>query len=161
VLADSKPTREPGPLVPIPILMVALVVLLGGTLLWFLVLRGGADDSGEPVLTAEAKQYVRNLGLSQVRMQAAESYAGHRVIEILGSIANNGDRTLRSVSINCIFYDYGNQVILRQRVPIVRERAGALAPGETQEFRLPFDNVPAGWNQTLPQLVIAHIAFAD
>ena len=37
---------------------------------------------------------------------------------------------------------------------------GALKPGESRPFRLPFDDIPAGWNNQMPQLVIAHIEFA-
>jgi len=42
-------------------------------------------------------------------------------------------------------------------VPIVRT---ALKPGETRAFRLPFDDIPEGWNNQLPQLVIARIDFS-
>jgi hypothetical protein len=34
-----------------------------------------------------------------------------------------------------------------------------LMPGETKEFRLPFDTLPESWNQALPDLVIAQIVF--
>ena len=30
---------------------------------------------------------------------------------------------------------------------------------ETKPFRLPFDNIPESWNQTMPQLVMARIEF--
>ena len=55
------------------------------------------------------------------------------------------------------FYDVSGLVVLRERVPIVKT---PLKPGETKEFRLPFEGVPPSWNQTMPQLVIAHIAFS-
>jgi flagellar basal body-associated protein FliL len=158
-LGKQNTTR--GPLVPIPFLVGIALVALAGTLVWFLFLRGAPEQDQEPVLTTEARQYVQNLGLSEVRMQAAESFAGHRVVEILGRISNNGDRSLQSVEINCVFYNFANEVILRQRVPIVRRRESPLQPGDSREFRLPFDNIPAGWNQSLPQLVIAHIDFAE
>jgi hypothetical protein len=48
-------------------------------------------------------------------------------------------------------------VVLRERVPIVRS---TIRPGETRTFRLPFEGIPQSWNQALPQLVIAHIAFS-
>jgi hypothetical protein len=49
---------------------------------------------------------------------------------------------------------------LRERVSIVNSKMGGLAPGETKAFRLAFDSVPEGWNQALPQMVIAAIEFA-
>jgi hypothetical protein len=36
-----------------------------------------------------------------------------------------------------------------------------LKPHETRAFRLPFDDLPEGWNQTVPGMVIAGIAFAQ
>jgi hypothetical protein len=36
---------------------------------------------------------------------------------------------------------------------------GGLKPAETKAFRLPFDNIPQGWNNQMPQLVIAGIVF--
>jgi hypothetical protein len=110
-------------------------------------------------LTGQAKAYVRNLQLADVEMKATESYMGSQLVEILGKITNNGDRTLRQVDLNCIFYDAYSQVVLRQRVSIVRPRTGELKPGETKSFRLPFDTLPQSWNQTMPQMVIAGILF--
>jgi hypothetical protein len=50
-------------------------------------------------------------------------------------------------------------VVLRERVPIVSQKIGGVAPGDTKSFRLPFDNIPESWNQMMPQLVIARIDF--
>ena len=52
-----------------------------------------------PKLTAEARAYLGNLALSNVRMQAAESYVNQRVVEILGEITNNGDRATKASTI--------------------------------------------------------------
>ena len=37
---------------------------------------------------------------------------------------------------------------------------GGLKPGETKSFRLPFDDLPQSWNQSMPQLVIAGVKFS-
>jgi len=63
------------------------------------------------------------------------------------------------VELYCVFQDYRGQVNLRQRVAIVSPQMGGLKPGETKSFRLPFDNLPDSWNQTMPQLVIASVKF--
>jgi len=57
----------------------------------------------------------------------------------------------------CVFYDSIGQMVLREKATIVRR---ALKPGETQAFRLPFDDIPASWNNQMPQLVIAQIRFS-
>jgi Protein of unknown function (DUF2393)/Protein of unknown function (DUF3426) len=118
-----------------------------------------SGPSGPPGLTPEAKAYVKNLKLSDVEMKAAESYMGSQLVEITGKITNNGDRPLQQVDLNCVFYDAYNQVVLRQRVSIVRTKTGGLKPGETKSFRLPFDTIPQSWNQSLPQMVIAAVLF--
>lgn len=136
---------------------VVAALLIGGLVAWFL--RASSSGSGPAPLTAEAKAYVRNLGLSEVQMSAKESMMSSTLVEITGKIQNKGDRTLRLVEINCVFYDAYGQSVHRERVPIVRARSGSLKPGEMRQFRLPFDALPASWNQALPQLVIANIDF--
>lgn len=140
-------------IIPIAI-VVALVPIAGG--LWWYLERGPREPSQRPGITAEAKAYVRNLKLSGVGMKATENFAGAAVVEIMGNITNSGERTLSLVELNCVFYDTAGLVVLRERLPIVRS---ALKPGETRQFRLPFEGIPQSWNQALPQLVIAHIRF--
>jgi hypothetical protein len=139
--------------------VIALVVILGGAGFWFLERAANQPPPGPPALTAEARAYTRYLGLSGVEMQAHTSYLNQQVVEITGNLQNKGDRKLALVEINCIFYDPYGKVVLRQRVPIVSRKMGGLAPGESKQFRLPFDTIPEEWNQTTPQLVIAQIQF--
>jgi hypothetical protein len=97
------------------------------------------------------------LQLTNVSMKATESYVGQTVTEIEGKIANSGSRTVEHADVYCVFYNSYGEVILRERVPIV---VTALKAGETRAFRLPFDDIPGGWNNQMPQLVIARIEFA-
>jgi hypothetical protein len=116
-------------------------------------------NSGPLELTAEAKSYTRHLALSGIEMKAAEAFSGQSVVEVVGNIGNKGDRKLKVVDVMCVFYDPYNQVVSRERASIVREKMGGLNPGDTKPFRLAFDNLPATWNQAMPQLVIAGIVF--
>jgi len=147
------------PLLRLPVvLFLALAIALGAGF-WYLEKAGAPPPKG-PVLTAEAKAYTRQLSLSDVSMKATENAIHQQVVEIEGNIRNNGDRHLRSVLLSCIFYDAYGQVVLKERVEIVRARTGGIKPGETKTFRLPFDNLPGSWNQAMPQLVIAEIVFS-
>ena len=92
-------------------------------------------------------------------MTAAVAFNGTKLVEIKGTIGNQGPRSLKQVEITCVFYDAYGQVVLRERVPIVSPKIGAVRPGENKPFRLPFDNIPEAWNQNMPQLVIARIDF--
>lgn len=142
----------------------ALRPLIGAVALLLVALVGYLEFAPKPKpeeipLTAEATAYIRNLALQNVDMTAKLDYFSQKVVEITGEIGNTGGRNLKLVEVNCVFRDYANQVVLRQRSAIVSAKMGGLKPGETKPFRLPFDEVPANWNQQLPQLVIAGIEF--
>lgn len=156
ILSTKVQPAEPASRVPF--LIVGLVLILAGA--GFVYLRETAPPgSTAMVLTPEAKQYVRNLKLSDVGMKANESYMAGAVVEITGKITNNGPRELKQVDLYCVFYDTMGQVVLRAPVSIVRAKGGGLATGATRDFRLPFDNLPASWNNDMPQLVIGQIVF--
>lgn len=149
---------------PIHTAVIVVVLVAGGAALWWFLLRTPPKPAEPPPLTEEAREYVRNgyLALSNVEMKAAENYMLTTLVEITGNIANKGPRAIAAVELNCIFYDPYGQVVLRQRVPIVRPVKGKpFQPEESRPFRLPFDNIPSGWNQMLPQLVIARIDFEN
>ncbi|MDQ6679290.1 MAG: FxLYD domain-containing protein [Acidobacteriota bacterium] len=138
--------------------ILAGVLVLAG-LAGFFVLGPKPKPPAEPVLTAEAKSYLGNLGLSDVSMQAADSVAKVSLLEITGKISNKGSRAVEVVQITCFFHQPNGQVVQRDRVMVVGPRTGPLEPGATKPFRLNFDNVPDTWNQTMPDLVIAQIRF--
>jgi hypothetical protein len=153
--ATKTPAAAQKPLLRAPVVIIALVLVLGGAGFWDLERESGSSTAG-PTLTAEAKDYVKHLKLSEVDKKATESYLKQSVVEILGKITNTGDRTVRLVELNCVFRDPYRQLVLRERVAIVKS---PLKPGETRSFRLPFDSVPESWDQDIPQLVIAQIRF--
>jgi hypothetical protein len=144
--------------IPPAVVIVGIVLLAGLAAFVYLDHAAKQPAAPPPPLTSEARTYVRSLKLSDVQMEAHESYMKQSIVEITGKIENAGDRTLRLVEINCVFYDAYGQVVLRERVPIVKQN-NRLAPAEIKSFRLPFDNVPESWNQAMPQMVIAHIDF--
>ncbi len=160
-MAANKTATPKKKQVSIPPLAIVIVLVLAAGLAGFLYLDRAAKrpPPPPPPLTAEARAYVRYLKLSNVEMKAHESYLKQSVVEITGNIENTGDRKLGLVEITCVFYDAYGQVVLRERVAIVSQKTGGVAPGETKAFRLPFDNIPESWNQMLPQLVIARIDF--
>ena len=135
--------------------ILGIALALAGGLIWFLNRPKPAAEAA--ALSADAKAYVRNLQLTDVSLKATESYVGQTITEIEGKIANTGSRTVQHADVYCVFYNSYGEVILRERVPIV---VTGLKPGETRAFRLPFDDIPGGWNNQMPQLVIARIEFA-
>jgi hypothetical protein len=159
--ADNRNTKteETKLAIPVPLVVGAVVVALGLGAWALYDYWERKHPPPPPVLTAEAKQYVHSLQLSEVEMKAAESYMKQKVVEITGKVANAGDRAVNVVEINCVFRDAYGQVVLRERVAVVGRRTGTLTPGDKKTFRLAFDNIPESWNQALPDLVIAQITF--
>ena len=139
--------------------VIAILILLG-TGVWAYTQYLDRHNTSDLPLTPEAKLYTRNLQLSDVELKAKENYFQQAVVEINGKIANTGDRPLDTVEIYCVFRDPYGQLVLRRRLAIVNPRMGGLKPGETKTFRLPFDDLPQSWNQSMPQLVIAGVKFS-
>ena len=136
--------------------LVAIVLIAAGV-----YLGRPAKQPPEVVASPEAKAYVQNLALSDVRMNASENFMRQQVVEIQGKIANQGPRALRSVDVYCLFYGADGRQLYRERVAIVPPSGAPLKPSEVRSFRLPFDTLPDGWNQAMPKMVIAHISFTS
>ena len=134
-------------------------VLVLGALAGFLFYNPKPASLSAPVLTAEGKQYLSNLALSDVEMKAADSTLNVSLLEITGKIANKGTRPLQQVRVTCLFREPNLRVVKRERVTVIGLRTGTLEPGATKSFRLNFDDVPQSWNQTMPDLVIAELIF--
>jgi len=142
------------PLVPIAVAAAVVLTLLAG----FAFLNHPAQKTVEGSASQEAKAYIANLALSDVSMQASENLVNQKVVEVLGNISNNGPRELASVDVYCLFYGVDGHLLHQERLRIV---GGSLKPGATESFRMPFDSLPDGWNQALPKMVIAQIAFVN
>jgi len=142
------------PMTAVVIGVLAVAVLAGGL---FYLNRPATPAAQNNEASAEAKAYLKNLQLSDVNMQATENFMHQQVVEIQGKIGNKGPRKLALIEVYCLFYGLDGKEIHRERLTIAR----ALPPGETRAFRLPFDSLPEGWNQAMPKMVIAQIAFSN
>ena len=134
------------------------LILIAGVFGW-LTFGSPPQQPKSPVLTEEAKQYINNLAFSNVHIQAAESVINQRVVEILGDITNKGDQTVRLAEVTCVFKDYYGKELQRERVTLIGQTTGPLAPGASKPFRLAFDDLADTWNQAYPDFVIAQIQF--
>ncbi len=140
-------------------LLIALGLLLGIAGVGYLEWKGRSDLPVEQVvLTDEAREYLTSLDLSDVEMGATDNSLGQTLVEITGTIRNIGDRPVRSIRLNCVFFDVYGIELHRVLSTIVRSSQG-LQPGGEVPFRLPFDDIPDGWNQVLPSLYVAEIVF--
>ena len=154
-MPESKPKFE----ISATVLVLAAAALAAAGVIAWLTWGPKPAPPAPAVLTAEAKQYLGQLHLKNVAMQAAEAYVGQRVVEITGDITNSGPRKIALIEVTCFFRNVEGQPIQRERVTVTGGRKGPLDPGATKPFRLAFDNLSPEWNQALPDLVIAQIQF--
>jgi hypothetical protein len=143
---------------PASIVIALAVILILGVFGW-LTFGPKPAPPPAPVLTPEAKAYVGNLQFGNVHIQAAENMVNQRLVEILGDITNKGDRDIKVAEVTCIFHDYSGKELQRERAELIGQTTGPLKAGAKKPFRLAFDDLAEGWNQSYPTFVIAQIQF--
>jgi hypothetical protein len=162
--------------IPPMAIVAGVVVLVGAGGFLYLDRASKQMPAGPAPPTAEARAYAKNLrfvaddgiNLENPKMESHESYLKQSIVEISGNILNSGERQVDSVEITWLFKEPGavmpdgqlyQEVIWRERTPLVTKKMGGLAPGQFRHFRVSFDNIPDSWNQAMPSLVIAGIEF--
>ena len=121
-----------------------LVLLLAGC---------GQNRSGPPV---EDLSYASQVKFSDLHLSAEENFLGQQVVHLNGKAANSGTKAVSQLRVRLHFRDLMDQVVLREEHEIF-SGAQPLAPGQSREFDVSFDTVPASWNQSVPQLEIVSL----
>jgi len=123
------------------------------------------------VRTASASDpYAAYLAIRNVQISQATNFAGDQLTYVDGTVSNQGDKTVTSVSVRVFFAnDDGEQpqtkqvplMLIRTRLPYVDTEPVSAAPlksGASREFRLIFDDVSTLWNQQIPKVKVAGIS---
>ena len=116
--------------------------------------------------TLQPSTYAASLELSDVRLSQAENFAGSQVTYVDGTVTNHGTQTVTGITASATFpNDVGEApqvetlplLFIRTHEPYIDTEpitSAPLAPGQSQEFRLIFDDINGLWNQNPPQLAI-------
>ena len=142
-----------------PILVgLAVVAIVVGILV--LILRSEQKPPAEP------PAYAAQLKLSDLKTSAAQNFVGATVSYLDGVISNTGNQTVIHAVVAVTFKDDMGQTAQREDVPFHCLRTGGpyddagdlnmsqLEPGQSNPFRLTFDNISAQWNHAYPELRI-------
>ena len=152
--------RDNSRLIIIAAVVVVISVMLG---LAFLLRE-------PPKQVVPPSPYIAQLKLSDFKMSAAENFIGATVSYIDGDITNTGDKTVTRILVEVNFEDSMGQLAQREELPLrvlrtngaylepVDLRVAPLAPGQTEPFRLTFDNISAQWNHQYPDLSITDVS---
>ena len=131
----------------------ALVLLAG---IWWMSRR---PPSTQPPPSAESLAYLAQIQLTDFHMSQADNMVGSNIIYLDGKIANVGSKTVRHLRVRLFFYDNMSQIVLKEEQDIIPVSAPPLTAGETRDFQLRFDRLPAPWNYQPPQFQLVALEF--
>jgi len=112
-----------------------------------------------PALSADARDYLAQIAITDARMSAAETPLGTTETYLDAHVVNRGSRTVRQLDLQLNFEDMMNQVVLQQISRPVTENTAPLEPGETRNLHITFDHMPAEWNQGPPVFTPVYVEF--
>ena len=113
--------------------------------------------------------YAANLKFSDLQTSAAQNFVGATVSYLDGTITNTGDKTVIHAVVQITFKDDMGQTAQREEAAIRVLRTGGpydeavdlnvspLAPGQSKQFRLTFENISAQWNHAYPDRQITQV----
>jgi len=152
--------RQESSLRPILVGIVVVGIVVGVLALIFRV---------EQKKPAPPPAYAANLKFSDLKTSAAQNFVGATVSYIDGTITNTGDKIVTHAVAQITFKDDMGQMAQREEIPIRVLRTGGpydeavdlrlspLAPGQSEPFRLTFENISAQWNHVYPDLQITQV----
>jgi len=138
------------------VVAVGVLVAIGG--------HGSAPAVKAGPGLAPLAPYAASLAISDVHMSTASNFAGGKMTYIDGKIANHGNQTLVSATVQVAFRNDLKEIAQKETMPLTLIRmhepyidtepmsAAPLKPGEEREFRLILDSVAADWNQQYPEI---------
>jgi hypothetical protein len=113
--------------------------------------------------------YAANLKFSDLQTSAAQNFVGATVSYLDGTVTNTGDKTVIHAVVQITFKDDMGQTAQREETAIrvlhtgglydepVDLNVSPLAPGQSKQFRLTFENISAQWNHAYPDLQITQV----
>ncbi len=159
---NLNPTNEPAESSFRPILIgLVIVVIVVGAIVFV-----SRSDQKKP---AEPSPYAPNLKLSDLKVSAAQNFAGATVSYLDGQIANTGNQTVIHAVVQVTFKDDMGQTAQKEELPIHVLRTGGpydeavdlnmspLLPGQTKPFRLTLEDISAQWNHSYPDMQVTQV----
>lgn len=160
---EHPTAREPRSPLPWIIALAAVILVIG--ILVAVSHHGQPANPGGAGL-APPDPYAARLPITNLQMSQAGNMAGSQTTYVDGRIANTGQKTVTAITVQVAFHGFTNPIAQKQTMPLalIRMRdpyvdtqpvsAAPLAPGDSRDFRLIFDNIPQDWNQTYPEIRI-------
>lgn len=129
-----------------------VVLLLGGVLLLTRKSERAVLSGQRLPLGSIEKAYAESIHFRDLRMSRAANFLNQEVTFLFGVVSNNGSRTIREMEVTVEFRNMINQLVLRETQRIFGRYAAPLPGGQSREFQLTFEHIPADWNRQYPSL---------
>jgi len=107
----------------------------------------------------ELAQYSSKISFANFRASAAENLAKHTIYYIDAEVKNDTGRPIAVLQVRTSFYDLDGQSVFREPAMVVKENQTPLPSGQSREFRMAFEGLPAAWGRTAPRLEITRLVF--
>lgn len=113
--------------------------------------------------------YAVNLPLSELAMSESTSLSGGKSTFIDGKVRNAGSATVTGITVQVLFRNEEGMppqvetlplTLIRTREPYVDTQPVSAAPlkqGDSREFRLIFESIPANWNMQMPEIHVVRV----
>lgn len=135
---------------------VVVVFIVFGAFYLAMRFSGGTSPAVQkPLPFGPAEQaYVNEIQFENFNLSRFENMLHQQVTYLNGDISNKGGRKIRSVEVTVEFYDRANHVVLRDTRRIIGNGTHPLESGETSDFQIGFEQIPASWNGKFPSVHI-------
>ena len=155
------PTEERSRL-PVAFLVgIAIVALLVGAAVLYSRYSAPAGPEVEKALPAgPAEQaYAQQIHFLEPKMSRAANFLNQEVTYVFCTVENGGDRKIQQIEITVEFHDPFNQVVLRDKQRLFLPTAPPFLPGQQRDVQIPYEHIPAQWNEVFPSIVVSGLAF--
>ena len=165
-LHNSKEQEKVPGFSRVTVAFAAVVVLVIGASLWFLLISPPAPKPGtiQVVLTPKMgdseQAYAKTLRVENIALSRAENFLHQEVTILDADVVNGGPQAIIGLELFVEFSDEMNQVVLRETRSVLGTPPVALAPGERRSFEISFEHVPTSWNLQQPVVRVASLQFA-
>lgn len=140
---------------------IGIVSLLVAAAVVFSRYSTPSDSQPEkPLPMGPAEQmYAQQIHFLEPKMSRAANFLNQEVTYVFCTVENGGDRKVQQIEITLEFHDPFNQVNLRDKQRLFLPNAPPFLPGQQRDVQIPYEHIPAQWNQVFPTIRVTGLQF--
>jgi hypothetical protein len=159
--SSIEPPREKSNLVRNLVALAVLVLVLFAIGIAISRIQEHRLASANEDMVRTARQLGSKIETSHVYFNTGENFLGDYVRYLNGMLTNRHDRPLERIELTFTFVNSIGQTVLRESKQPIDEHKASLKPGESREFAVGFEKLPADWNHQHPAIQITRLKFAN